>query len=154
MTLYSSRLAVNIKQNKIAVVNLVFCQSFIVKPFWKYANIQVLMTLKARKDFMVFKQRDLLWSGLLQLTFCTLEAMFTTTEENEVALSLFCDFGIFSQDQFCLTGVTNYHVQWEKEFRHIGTTVYIWIVSKNNVAGKVAPILYEPERISILKTMF
>ena len=114
----------------------------------------MLMTLKARKDFMVFKQRDLLWSGLLQLTFCTLEAMFTTTEENEVALSLFCDFGIFSQDQFCLTGVTNYHVQWEKEFRHIGTTVYIWIVSKNNVAGKVAPILYEPERISILKTMF
>ena len=57
------------------------------------------MTLKARKDFMVFKQRDLLWSGLL--TFCTLEAMFTTTEEIEVALSLFCDFGIFSRDQFC-----------------------------------------------------
>ena len=28
--------------------------------------------------------------------------MFTTTEENEVALSLFCDFGIFSQYQFCL----------------------------------------------------
>ena len=27
----------------------VFCQSFIVKPFWKYTNIQVLMTLKARK---------------------------------------------------------------------------------------------------------
>ena len=26
--------------------------------------------------------------------------MFTTTEENEAALSLFCDFGIFSQDQF------------------------------------------------------
>ena len=39
--------------------------SFIAKPFWKYTNIQVLMTLKARKDFMVFKQRDLLWSGLL-----------------------------------------------------------------------------------------
>ena len=34
--------------------------------------------------------------------FCTLEAMFTTTEENEVALSMFGDFGIFSQDQFCL----------------------------------------------------
>ena len=44
--------------NKIAVVNWVFCQSFKVKPFWKYTNIQVLMTLKARKDFMVFKQRD------------------------------------------------------------------------------------------------
>ena len=28
--------------------------------------------------------------------------MFTTTEENQVALSLFCDFGIFSEDQFCL----------------------------------------------------
>ena len=33
-----------------------FCQSFIVK----YTNIQVLMTLKARKDLMVFKQRNLL----------------------------------------------------------------------------------------------
>ena len=60
------------------------------------------MTLKVRKDFMVFKQRDLLWSDLLYLPFCTLEAMSTTTEENEAALSLFFDFGIFSQDQFCL----------------------------------------------------
>ena len=33
MTLYSPRQAVNIKQNKIAVVNWVFCQSFVVKPF-------------------------------------------------------------------------------------------------------------------------
>ena len=33
MTLYSPRQAVNIKQNKIAVVNWVFCQSFKVKPF-------------------------------------------------------------------------------------------------------------------------
>ena len=32
--------------------------------------------------------------------FLSLEPMFTTTEENEVALSLFSDFGIFSQDQF------------------------------------------------------
>ena len=70
------------------------------------------MTLKARKDFMVFKQRDLLLSGLLKLTFCTLEAMFTTTEENEVALSLFCDFGIFSHDQFCLQREVNL---WRKE---------------------------------------
>ena len=92
----------NIKQNKIVVVNWVFCQSFIVKPFSKYTNIQVLTTLKARKDFMVFK-RDLLRSGLLLLNTCALEAMFTTTEENEAALSaMFCDFGIFSQDQFCL----------------------------------------------------
>ena len=51
---------------------------------------------------MVFK-RDLLRSGLLLLNTCALEAMFTTTEENEAALSaMFCDFGIFSQDQFCL----------------------------------------------------
>ena len=70
------------------------------------------MTLKARKDFMMFKQRDLLWSGLLWLTFCTLKAMFTTTEENEAALSLFCDFGIFSQDQFCLWIEVNL---WRKE---------------------------------------
>ena len=35
------------------------------KSFWKYKNIQVLMTFKVRKDFMVFKQRDLLWNGLL-----------------------------------------------------------------------------------------
>ena len=70
------------------------------------------MTLKARKDFMMFKQRDLLWSGLLWLTFCTLKAMFTTTEENKAALSLFCDFGIFSQDQFCLWIEVNL---WRKE---------------------------------------
>ena len=33
MTLYSPRKAVNIKQNKIAVVNWVSCQSFIVRTF-------------------------------------------------------------------------------------------------------------------------
>ena len=67
MTLYSPRYVVNIKQNKIAVVNWVFCQSYIVRAFWNYKNFQVLMTLKVGKDFMVFKQRDfnLLWSGLL-----------------------------------------------------------------------------------------
>ena len=65
MTLYSPRWAVSIRQNKIAVVNWVFCERFIVRTFWKYKNTQVLMTLKVRKDFMVFKQRDLLWSVLL-----------------------------------------------------------------------------------------
>ena len=58
------------------------------------------MTLKARKDFMVFKQRDLLSSGLLLLAFCALEAMFTNTEENEVALSLFCDSGFSRKTSF------------------------------------------------------
>ena len=38
--------------------------------------------------------------------------MFATTEENEVALSLFCDFGIFSQDQVCLKIEVN---SWRKE---------------------------------------
>ena len=57
--------SVNIKQNKIAVVNWVFCQSFIVKCFWKYTNIQVLMTLRARKDFMVFKQREVVYCSWL-----------------------------------------------------------------------------------------
>ena len=32
----------------------------------------------------------------------TEENVATTTEENVAALSLFCDFGIFSQDQVCL----------------------------------------------------
>ena len=53
------------KAEETTVINWVFCQSFIVKPFWKYTNIQVLITLKARNDFMVFKQRDLLWRSLL-----------------------------------------------------------------------------------------
>ena len=72
------------------------------KAFLKIREYPTADEFKARNDFVVFKQRDLLWSGLLYLTFCTLKAMFTTTEENEVALSLFYDFGIFSHDQFCL----------------------------------------------------
>ena len=70
MMLYSPCWAVNVKQNKIAVLNWVFCQSFIVRTFWKYKNIQVLMTLKVRKDFMVFKQRDLLWSVWCMRPLC------------------------------------------------------------------------------------
>ena len=31
----------------------------------------------------------------------TVEAMFTITAENEAALSLFCELGIFLQDQLC-----------------------------------------------------
>ena len=57
------------------------------------------MILKVRKDFMVFKQRDLLWSDLLSYARSN---VITTTEENEAALSLFCELGISSQDQFCL----------------------------------------------------
>ena len=64
MTLYSQRKAVTVKQNKIAVVNWVFCQSFKVRTFWKYKNILVLRILKVRKDFMLFEQCDLLWSDL------------------------------------------------------------------------------------------
>ena len=42
----------------------------------------MLLILKVKKDLMVFEQRDSLWSNLLELTFYTLEAMFTTTEQN------------------------------------------------------------------------
>ena len=86
MTLYSPQYAVNVKQNKIAVVYWVFCQSFMVRTFWKYKNIQGFMTLKVRKDLVVFKQRDLLWSVWCMRLLC----------------HCFCDFRIFSQDQFCL----------------------------------------------------
>ena len=60
------------------------------------------MILKVRKDFMVFKQREFIAKWLTVVDFHTLEAMFlsTTTEKNEAALSLFCEFGISSQDQF------------------------------------------------------
>ena len=62
------------------------------------------MILKVRKDFMVFKQRDFIAKWFTVVDFHTLEAMIllTSTEEKEAALSLFCEFGISSQDQFCL----------------------------------------------------
>ena len=62
------------------------------------------MILKVRKDFMVFKQRDFITKWFTVVDFHTLEAMFllTTTAEKEAALSLFCELGISSQDQFCL----------------------------------------------------
>ena len=54
------------KEKQISfVVKWVFCESFIVRTFWKYKNLLVLMILKVRKDFMVFERRDLLWSDLL-----------------------------------------------------------------------------------------
>ena len=89
----------NVKHNKIAVVSWVFCQTFIVENFLKIREYPSVADFEDKKRLDDVKRCDLLQSGL---TFCTLEAMFTTTEENEVALSLFCDFGIFSQDQFCL----------------------------------------------------
>ena len=62
------------------------------------------MILKVRKDFMVFKQRDFVARGFIIVDFHTLDAMFllTTTEEKEAALSLFCELGSHSQEQFCL----------------------------------------------------
>ena len=57
------------------------------------------MSLKVRKDFMVFKQRDFIAKWFTVVDFHTVEVMFslTTTEEGEAALSLFCEHGIFSQ---------------------------------------------------------
>ena len=62
------------------------------------------MILEFRKDFMVFKQRDYIAKWFTVLDFHTLEAMFllTTTEKKEASLSLLCELGISSQDQFCL----------------------------------------------------
>ena len=61
------------------------------------------MILKVRKNFMVFKQHDLLRSDSLQLTFYTLEVMFATRGETEAALWLFCELGIsyFSVIAWC-----------------------------------------------------
>ena len=62
------------------------------------------MILKVRKDFMVFKQRDFITKWFTVADFHTIKAMFllTTTEKKEASLSLLCELGIFSQDQFCL----------------------------------------------------
>ena len=64
------------------------------------------MILKVREDFMVCKQRDFITKWFTVVDFHTPrpEAMFllTTTAEKEAALSLFCELGISSQDQFCL----------------------------------------------------
>ena len=51
---------------------------------------------------MVFQQRDFIATWFTVVDFHTLEAMFlsTTTEENEAALSLFCELGISSKTNF------------------------------------------------------
>ena len=76
------------------------------------------MILKVRKDFMVFKQRDFIAKWFTAVDFHTLEAMIllTYTEEKEAALSLFCEFGISSQDQFCLEIEVNL---WRKKGKQI-----------------------------------
>ena len=53
---------------------------------------------------MVFKQRDFIAKWFTVVDFHTLKAMFllTTTEEMDDTSSLFCEFGISLQDQFCL----------------------------------------------------
>ena len=76
------------------------------------------MILKVREDFTVCKQRDFIAKWFTVVDFHTLEAMFllTTTEENEAALSLFCELGISSQDQFCLEIDVNL---WRKKGKQI-----------------------------------
>ena len=105
MVKYSRRSAVNIKQNKIAVVNWVFCQSFRVTTFWKYKNILVLMILKVRKDFMVLEQRDLIYCELTYSSWLSIrskQCLPLLSKINEATLSLSCELGISSQVQFCL----------------------------------------------------
>ena len=55
----------HIKQNRCRKQGVL--PTFQSKPelFKKYKNILVLMILNVRKDFMVYKQRDLLWSDSL-----------------------------------------------------------------------------------------
>ena len=62
------------------------------------------MIVKVRKDFIVFKWRDFIVKWSTVVDFHTLKAMFllTTTEEMDDTSSLFCEFGISLQDQFCL----------------------------------------------------
>ena len=67
---------------------------------------------------MVFKQRDFITKRFTVVDFHTLEAMFllTTTEEKEAALSLFCELGNSSQDQFGLEIGVNL---WRKKRKQI-----------------------------------
>ena len=67
---------------------------------------------------MVFKQHDFIVTGFTVVAFHMCEAMFllTTTEENEATLSLFCELGISSQDQFCLEIEVNL---WRKKGKQI-----------------------------------
>ena len=80
------------------------------------------MILKVRKDFMVFKQCDFIAKWFTVVDQYTLKAMFslTTKEEKEAALSLFCELGISSQDQFCLEiGVNLWRKKDSKYFRKL-----------------------------------
>ena len=76
------------------------------------------MILKVREDFTVCKQRDFIAKWFTVVDFHTLEAMFflTTAAEKEAALSLFCELGISSQDQFCLEIEVNL---WRKKGKQI-----------------------------------
>ena len=88
------------------------------------------MFLKVRKDFMVCKQRDFIAKWFTVVDFHTLETMFllTTTAEKEAALSLFCELGISSQDQFCLEIEINLRRIKEKQIfsKTLGATKLTW----------------------------
>ena len=80
------------------------------------------MILMLRKYVRVSKQRDFIAKWFTIVDLHTLETMFllTTTEEKEAALSLFCELGISSQDQFCLeTEVNLWRKKESKYFRKL-----------------------------------
>ena len=62
------------------------------------------MIWKVRKDFMVFKQRDFIVkrSTVVDFLYARSSVYYNIDEENEAALSLFCELRISSRDQFCL----------------------------------------------------
>ena len=64
-------------------------------------NVSKILDLKSSSE-QIFSENCRWVPPFTVADFFALEAMFTTTEETDVALSLFCDFGIFSQDQFCV----------------------------------------------------
>ena len=100
------------KQNKIAVVNEMFWQSFRVRFFLNIQEDPCVDVFQGKKKTSWCLNNVIYYEViLLKLTLYTLEAMFITTEKNEAALSLLCELGIFSQDKFCPEIKVNL---WEK----------------------------------------
>ena len=78
-----------VKQNHCRKLGVL--PSFRVRTFLKYKNVPELMILKVRKD-----------CSWLSYARSNVFIDHYATEEKEAALSLFCELGISSQDQFCL----------------------------------------------------
>ena len=92
----------NIKQNKIAVVNWVFCQSF-------SKNSLKTQEYPSVEDFEGKKRLHGVWKAWFIVKWVTVADFLNIRwclplpgKIKEAALSLFCELGISSQDQFYL----------------------------------------------------